>query len=134
MKIVTQLNPDLDACMSVWLLRRFGGYKEADLAFVSTGDRLPSDGIERVIYVDTSGGKYDHHDTNARVCAASLVLQDLNLDSDAAALKELVEFAVLVDHGLLMDKELSRFNLVHIVYGLNQVYRQSPERNEQTAQ
>ncbi len=124
-RIVTQFSPDLDACLSVWLLRRFGGYADAEVRFVSTGSRLPDD--SDVIYVDTSGGKYDHHDTNERVCAASLVLHDLKLESDEA-LRQLVEFAILIDHGLLMDKDLGRFNVVHMVYGLNRIYPNSPEK------
>src|SRR6266545_6212739 len=109
-RIATQFSPDLDACLAVWLLRRFGGHTDTHLAFVSTGNRLPDDGD--VIYVDTSGGKYDHHDTNDRVCAASLVLYDLKLESDAA-LRQLVDFAVLVDHGLLLDNNVGRLNVVH---------------------
>lgn len=126
MKIVTQLSPDLDACLSVWLLKRFGGYEDAELAFVSTGDRLHGLDSAEVLYVDTSGGKYDHHDTNERVCAASLVLQDLKLESDPA-LKHLVDFTILVDHGLLLDRDIDQFNVVHVIYGLNRVFPNSPE-------
>jgi len=124
-RIVTQVSPDLDACLSVWLLRRFGGYGDTEVCFVSTGSRLPDD--SDVIYVDTSGGKYDHHNTNERVCAASLVFHDLKLESDEA-LRQLVDFAVLIDHGLLMDNDLGRFNVVHIIYGLNRIYPSSPEK------
>lgn len=126
MRIVTQLNPDLDACLGVWLLRRFGGYPDAKLAFVSTGDRLPDEESEETIYVDTSGGKYDHHDRSDRVCAASLVLKDLKLEGDEA-LRKLVDFAILIDHGLLLDHDLGQFNIVHIIYGLNRVYPQKPD-------
>jgi hypothetical protein len=123
-RIVTQLNPDLDACLGVWLLRRFGGFDEADILFVSTGNRVPYD--DDVVYVDTSGGKYDHHDTNELVCAASLVFDDLKLQSDEA-LRQLVDFTILVDHGLLMDKDLGRFNVVHMIYGLNRLHADRPD-------
>src|SRR5713101_246621 len=124
-KIATQLSPDLDACLAVWLLRRFGGHVDTPLTFVSTGNKLPNDGD--VIYVDTSGGKYDHHDTNDPVCAASLVLHDLKLESDEA-LKQLVDFTVLVDHGLLLDNNVGSFNVVHVIYGLNRIFPNNPER------
>lgn len=127
MRIVTQLSPDLDACLSVWLLRRFGGFADAELGFVSTGNRLPEEKDKQTIYVDTSGGKYDHHHTNEPVCAASLVLQDLKLESDQA-LKRLVDFTILVDHGLLMDTDLGNFNLVHIMHGLNRIFADAPEK------
>ena len=74
--LVTQKNPDLDACMAIWLLKRFA-FKDYDvkLKFVAMGKRLKSqrDANSKIIYVDTSGGRYDHHDTDKFICAASLV-------------------------------------------------------------
>ncbi|MGH7404556.1 MAG: chromate resistance protein ChrB domain-containing protein [Candidatus Methylomirabilales bacterium] len=125
MIIVTQLNPDLDACMGVWLLRRFGGHKDAKLRFVSTGDKISDVRDQEFLYVDTSGGKYDHHHDDRFVCAASLILEDLRLQADEA-LNEMVRFALYVDHGLLMGRDLGQFNLVHIIQGLNRSFPDNP--------
>lgn len=60
-KIVTHINPDLDAVTAIWLLLRFGGRDFADvtLAFVPAGERLGDE--NDTVHVDTGLGKFDHH-------------------------------------------------------------------------
>jgi len=86
--IVTHSSPDLDAIMSVWLIRKFlPGWDNASVKFVSAGERIdggkwknekaksPIDLIENdeVIHVDTGLGSLDHHQTASdKVCGASL--------------------------------------------------------------
>lgn len=86
--IVTHTSPDLDAIMSVWLLKKFlPGWENADVQFVAAGERIdagkwkdiaqasPIEKIENneVIHVDTGLGSLDHHQTvNDKISAASL--------------------------------------------------------------
>ena len=104
--IITHLNPDLDAITSVWLLKRFGGeeFEEAEVKFISAGTtykKKPVDQDEGVIHVDTGFGKFDHHRTSQRTCAASLVLKFLKSKDkaivDNQALKRLVKVVEDID-------------------------------------
>lgn len=93
--IVTHQSADLDAIMSVWIIKRFlPGWDSADVAFVPAGNRIdraekkhsdpfghsrnatsPIEHIDGrdVIHVDTGLGPLDHHQTDdSSVCAASL--------------------------------------------------------------
>lgn len=129
MIIVTQLSPDLDACMAVWLLKRFGQkeHKEAKVQFVSMGESVANVPEEELVYVDTGGGAFDHHNTDAYVCAASLVLDHLKLHNDKA-LKEMVDYTLKADHGLLIKQEISDFDVINIISGLNKMYTDSPKK------
>lgn len=86
--VVTHQSPDLDAIVSVWLLKRFlADWQEAKIEFVPAGSKLPGnykstgDAIEilennEVIHVDTGLGKLDHHQIQDNsVCAASLTYE-----------------------------------------------------------
>jgi len=112
--IVTHHAPDLDACTSAWLLKRFDHqhYADAAVAFVDPGDNISPTEAERlgfqmhmVVHVDTGLGEFDHHQPergHLNISAASLVYDhickihpDHILDE---ALKELVAHVVDVDH------------------------------------
>lgn len=75
-KIVTHINPDLDAVFSVWLLKRFlPGWQEAGIEFCpaeSTLNNEPVDSNPEVLHVDVGGGKLDHHQINGFLSAAKL--------------------------------------------------------------
>jgi len=79
--IVVHIGPDLDAITSVWLVKKyFPGWEEAALAFVPAGttlNKLPPDDNPEVVHVDTGFGKFDHHQTDADICAAMLVYAEI---------------------------------------------------------
>jgi hypothetical protein len=99
--IVTHINPDLDAMTAVWLLKRFGPeFKDAPVKFIYAGSTYqdkPVDSDAEVVHVDTGWGKFDHHQTNERTCAARLILQWLGLKDEA--LERMVEVVTQVDWG-----------------------------------
>ena len=105
--IVTHYSPDLDAITSVWLIKKYlPGWKEAEVKFVSAGETLnnePVDRKENIIHVDTGLGRFDHHQSNDNTCAAMLVfnfLKKKNLikKTDIESLERLINFVNLIDH------------------------------------
>jgi hypothetical protein len=112
--IVTHHAPDLDACASVWLLKRFDSqhYADAKIVFVNPGDQISLEEAEahgcqlhEVTHVDTGGGEFDHHQTERGreyISATSLVYDHAvkvhpELKNDQALL-ELVQYTTEVDH------------------------------------
>ena len=75
-KIVTHINPDLDAVTAVWLIKRFlPSWKEAEIDFCepqSTIDGQPVDSSPDVLHVDVGMGKLDHHQLEEVTSAAKL--------------------------------------------------------------
>ncbi|MFH1840596.1 MAG: chromate resistance protein ChrB domain-containing protein [Candidatus Shapirobacteria bacterium] len=72
-KIITHLNPDLDAIASCWLIKRFlPGWAGAEIAFVEAKNTSQALDIEgEILYVDVGGGPLDHHRQNdPSTCAA----------------------------------------------------------------
>lgn len=134
--LVTHENPDLDACMAIWLLRRFVfKNKRCQLRFVPMGARLPSSEVTEsavVIYVDTSGGKYDHHQSRNYVCAASLVMKDRQLEQDLA-IKRMVKYTLAVDHGRILTVDVADFDVLNAIEGLNELHPEMPELVVDTA-
>jgi hypothetical protein len=113
--IVTHQNPDLDAIMSVWLLKRFltSQWGTAKVWFVQAGktiapetlDQLGIENEREVIHVDTGMGEFDHHQEERgqmRICAASLVydylIQQQSDKRHNKALQEMVKYAIEIDH------------------------------------
>ncbi len=74
-KIVTHLNPDLDAMVSVWLIRRFlPDWSKAAVYFVPAGSTLndePVDDQPEVLHVDTGLGQLDHHQRVGEITSAA---------------------------------------------------------------
>jgi hypothetical protein len=101
--IVAHIGPDCDAITSIWLVKMFfPGWEEAMLAFVPAGTtlgKLPPDDNPEIIHVDTGFGKFDHHQTNADICAASLVYDEIKKTRGAdMALERLVHVVNDIDH------------------------------------
>lgn len=155
--IVTHTSPDLDAVTSVWLLKRFlKGWEDAEVRFVSAGEKLPGsyeqEGAEiemvdgnQVIHVDTGMGKLDHHHTNDQtICAATLtydfVREEENLskrETKQEAVRRMVEVIVANDHfqevfysDVLSDYHV--FSLEGILDGLK-LQRRTDEENTEFA-
>ncbi len=105
--LVTHMNPDLDACMSTWMVKRFmSGWKHAQLQFVPAGKTLnnkPPDDDPDIIHTDTGLGRFDHHQTNAHTCAAARVFEYLHehgyiKEDFAKPLERMAQFATEIDH------------------------------------
>lgn len=139
--IVTHLNPDLDALCSVWLLKRFlAGWEEAEVKFVPAGV-APLQGDKDTLYVDTGFGKFDHHQTGKRTCAAQLVWKfikkNLKPDTyDLKAIERLVDVVLRIDFDA-QDITIANasddfysflFNERQIIRGLRTLYRGQSEK------
>lgn len=104
--IVSHIWPDLDSITAIWLLKRFGGYAEAELAFISTGTTLNGMSVDsdpEIIHVDTGRGRFDHHQEEVHghhVCSAKLVLQAVKPGGDSA-LERVIEYVTQHDNGLV---------------------------------
>ena len=127
--VVTHQNPDLDACMAVWLLTRFVlPTKSYELRFLPVGEGLRSlQGCDPqfTIVVDTGGGEFDHHDSEEYACAASLIFRKHHLAGEA--LERMVQYALEVDHGRILQSNVGSFDLVNIIEGLNRLNPDNPE-------
>lgn len=76
-KIITHINPDLDAITSCWLIKRFlPGWEKAEIDFVpATNSFYKIPGVDEdpnILYVDVGRGKLDHHDTGDYLSATKL--------------------------------------------------------------
>ncbi len=105
--IVTHLRPDLDACTSVWLIKRFyPNFSQAELMFVPSGDTYqnqPADSDKQIIHVDTGLGRFDHHQFRRRLSASLRIYQSLEetinwRSLDKVALERLVELVTMIDN------------------------------------
>ncbi|AKM79107.1 MAG: hypothetical protein UX85_C0003G0096 [Candidatus Beckwithbacteria bacterium GW2011_GWB1_47_15] len=105
--IVTHIFPDLDAVCAVWLLKRFDHeFEGAKVKFVPAGTTLDDKAVDSdpdVVHVDTGLGRFDHHDSNARTCAADLVFNYLKSEKNItlkyqSALERLIDLVIQIDH------------------------------------
>ncbi len=101
--IVTHIGPDCDAVTSVWLVKTFlQGWEEAAYAFVPAGTtlgKLPPDDDEEILHVDTGFGRFDHHQTDADICASTLIYEEIKRMRGAdTALERLVAVVNDIDH------------------------------------
>ncbi len=105
--IVTHIFPDLDAISAVWLLKRFkSDWEEAKVEFVAAGLTYKDQAVDSdpgIIHVDTGMGRFDHHETDERTCAAKLVFNYLKQEKNItlkhqSALERLIEIVIQVDH------------------------------------
>lgn len=98
-KIVTHINPDLDAVTAVWLIKRFlPGWEEAEIAFCkhqSTYDGQPVDSNPNILHVDVGLGKLDHHQLEEITSAAKLCFDYIKQQRKGQSLKELDEKALI---------------------------------------
>ncbi len=143
-KLITHINPDLDAMMSVLLMRKFGEKKfpnvsKAEIIFVSAG-KLP-DGKsakklekEGILTLDTGGGRFDTHPTGNNLnadkrdlSATDLVAKYLNVIKQDNSWEELIKYTSLHDttgHSLYSRDYLHHLMSIHtILLGLENIYK-----------
>lgn len=128
--IVGHLAPDLDCITAIWILMRFGGAEEADLAFVPAGSTLDNSSLAnttRVLHVDTGGGPFDHHQfDDDTLCAAELVRR--RVAPDDPVLGRMVEQVIRSDHAKLRRSEGSLFfNINDLISGYNALFPNRPQ-------
>ncbi len=98
-KIVTHINPDLDAVVAVWLIKRFlPDWEEAEIDFCQAGEtidkKLP-DKDPNVLHVDTGLGKLDHHQLEEMTSAAERCFEFLKQERKGEPFKELDEKSLI---------------------------------------
>lgn len=101
--IVTHIGPDLDAITAIWLVKsHFPGWEEASIAFVPAGKTLggtPPDDNPDVIHVDTGMGRFDHHQSDADICAAQLIYNHVKkTKGEDPAMSRMLAIVNEVDH------------------------------------
>lgn len=106
-KIVTHLGVDLDACCAVFLVKKFiPDFNQAEIVFVPAGKTYLNQKVDSnkdILHLDTGFGRFDHHQTQEKTCAAKLVYQYLEKEKlvvkkDLQALKRLTEQINQIDH------------------------------------
>jgi hypothetical protein len=126
--IVGHLAPDLDCLTAIWILIRFGGGAHSDLEFVAAGQtwqNQPVDTNPRVVHVDTGGGRFDHHQRNARdLCAAELVRRAVAPGD--AALHRMVRQVCQIDNARAPAGEQGFFNITSLIAGYNLLFPNRP--------
>jgi len=93
-KIITHINPDLDAVAAGWVIKRFlPGWEEAEVDFIEAtadGEKIPEvDSDLEVLYVDVGRGKLDHHQTNDYLSATKLCWDYVLEQRESQPLKEI---------------------------------------------
>lgn len=134
-KIVTHINPDLDAICSVWLLKKFlPGWREAEIDFCPAESTFNNESVDSnpdVLHVDVGLGKLDHHQTKEYLSAAKLVftyLLEVRKNEklsplDQQALEMIIDFVTEVDNARDLSWEEIRkprydFYLHNLFWGL----------------
>lgn len=147
--LLTHEHPDLDALLSLWLLRRFGrerypGIEHIPVHFAPAGvlpDDLHPDVLEQergILAVDTGGGRLDTHSRDGvldparrATCAALLVAQDLKVDQHPS-LEKLLRFVTLQElegRSIASHEPIDHLvALPNLVRGLHLLHPQAPER------
>ena len=124
-KILTHESPDLDAILSVLLLRQFGeahfpGISQAEVIFASAG-KLPDDmtpnQLERkgIIAVDIGGGRFDSHPSQTTGRAKR----------DRSAADLVAEYLGVLDHpdwALLIEYSRMQDTTGHSLFSMNQMH------------
>ena len=135
-KIITHLNPDLDAVASVWLIKRFlPDWQRAIVDFVPSTNSALDRNQEKsndILYVDVGGGRLDHHQTAEFLSATSLCLQYIEEKKgieekfsplDKEALARLVKVVTQIDNARVLEwpevaQDRSEFYLHSLISGL----------------
>lgn len=112
-KIITHINPDSDAVISAWLIKKFlPGWKDAEVGFAeaneSTNKVAQAESHPNTLFIDVGRGKLDHHQASSIVSAASLCWEYVKQNRpnqplrglDAEAVEELVKIETEVDNTL----------------------------------
>ena len=132
---VTHFSPDLDAMTSIWLIKKFlPDWKDAQIKFAPAGKTLNNaspDEDPDIIHVDTGLGRFDHHQSNEKTCAAQKVLHHLLSQNHIhihlqEPLNRLVNFVIEDDHFLEVyypdpNSDRYEFLLNNLISGLKVV-------------
>ncbi len=119
--LVGHLAPDLDCLAGLWMLRRWGGYAAAPVAFVAAGTRHPQHAA--AVHVDTGGGPFDHHDSvDQHLSSAELVRRAIRPHD--WALEELITEITADDHARTQTPGVLRAR--DLVTGLHQRFPTDP--------
>jgi hypothetical protein len=135
--VVTHASPDLDACVSVWLIKRFlPNWQSAQVVLVDAGstlDDMHPDENKNILHVDTGLGIFDHHQSSKKTSAARKVFDHLKENvtlkkKDGPALDRIVDYVTLIDNfGEVYFPEASadihEFSLARIIDGLKTYYQ-----------
>lgn len=112
----------------MWMLRRWGGFADAALAFVPAGTTLHdqhADSEPSVIHVDTGNGRFDHHmSADTSLSAAELVRRAVMPDD--AVLERMVDVITLLDHARAEGG--SAPTIIDLIDGLNLLYPEQPDQ------
>jgi hypothetical protein len=102
--IVTHYSPDFDGIPAIWILKRFHShFSDAKVVFIPAGEtfqnKTPGENPD-VLYVDTGGGPFDHHETTEYTCSARLVWEWVKKEQkiEDQAVERLLEVITLYDH------------------------------------
>jgi len=134
-KIVTHINPDLDAVASVWLIKKFlPGWEEAIIDFCepqATIDNQPVDSDPEILHLDVGMGKLDHHGTGEYLSAARLCLDFIKKERkgrplgrlDEKALEKMVAVVTEIDNARDLNwpevaEDRSDFYLHNLIAGI----------------
>jgi len=105
--IVTHIFPDLDAISSAWLLVRFDpDFEQTGFEFVPAGETWAGKAVDcdpTVVHVDTGLGRFDHHQSTTKTCAAELVFNYLKREKligekHLKAAERLIKVVVAIDN------------------------------------
>jgi hypothetical protein len=122
--LVTHVSPDLDGLLGLWILIRFGGYENYELAFTPVGSRPHPD--PHAIHVDTGWIQFDHHQRTDVTSSAKLVYETVFAVRNDKAIEALVNYALAVDWYLQPDTADSPFTINAVIEGLNQLFPDEP--------
>jgi hypothetical protein len=130
--IVTHTSPDWDAIGAVWLLKRYGGLADHDVAFVNTGNPDPALLAEAAAVVDTGREydparlRFDHHQwARLDTCAAWLVFEHLAPNGELVHLAPLNALILQGDTGgRAYGAEWSRLTGIHALLSIRKAGRE----------
>lgn len=75
-RIITHINPDSDAVVAAWLIRKFlPGWQTAEIGFAEANEttvKRAQAADPHVLFVDVGRGQLDHHQTGELTCATKL--------------------------------------------------------------
>ena len=107
---------------------RFDQADAAQLEFVAAGTtwhNQPADASPQVIHVDPGGGRFDHHQRNARnLCSAELVRRAVAPYDPA--LERMVRQVCQIDNALAPASDMGFFNINALIAGYNLLFPTRP--------
>ncbi|MEK7592300.1 MAG: hypothetical protein AAB508_02785, partial [Patescibacteria group bacterium] len=136
--IIVHIGPDLDAITAIWLVKTFfPGWIEASIGFVPAGKTLkdlPPDDNGEILHLDTGFGKFDHHQTDADICASTLVYEVIKKNSGKdPSLERIVTLVNDIDHFKEVyypnpTADYWEFSLVGQIDGWRLLYSEDPQK------